>query len=156
MQVLRCSSVPPLLLAALIAAGCGGNPDGAAMSGDSTQIAASLLTPETFDTIQWPSDSAAIARGAVVWSYSCRKCHGDWGGGDGGFVQRGDTVRPPNFHDPDWRYANDRVAMRRQIFTGTNDGMPHWGMVGLKPRDMDAVTHYIQRVLRPPADQPAL
>ena len=26
--------------------------------------------------------------------------------------------------------------------------MPHWGMAGLKPRDIDAVTLYIERVLR--------
>jgi mono/diheme cytochrome c family protein len=149
MKFLRTPLIPALVTL-LLSAGCGGSGDREARNApaDSTALAAALLTPETFDTIQWPSDSAALARGAVVWSYSCRKCHGDWGAGDGGFVQRGDTVRPPSFLAPDWQYATDRHGMRERVFTGTNDGMPHWGMVGLKPRDVDAVTLYIQRGLR--------
>jgi mono/diheme cytochrome c family protein len=135
----------------LLSAGCGGSGDGQSAGRgaaiDTVALATALLTPETFDTVQWPSDSAAVDRGAVVWTYSCRKCHGDWGAGDGGFVQRGDTVRPPSFHVAEWRFADDRHGMREQVFTGTNDGMPHWGMVGLKPRDVDAVTLYIDRVL---------
>jgi mono/diheme cytochrome c family protein len=143
--------IHPILVAVLVllSVGCGGDGGGAGRSvaADTAAMAAALLTPETFDTVQWPSDSEAVERGAVVWSYSCQKCHGAWGAGDGGFVQRGDTVRPPSFHGPDWRFANDREGMREQVFTGTNEGMPHWGMVGLKPRDVDAVTLYIDRVL---------
>lgn len=117
---------------------------------DSVALATSQLTVEMFDSISWPSDSAAVARGTVVWTYSCRRCHGDHGMGDGGFVQAGDTVRPPSIVEPDWQFANDRDALRRQVFTGTAEGMPHWGLVGLKPRDIDAVSIYIQQVLRQP------
>jgi mono/diheme cytochrome c family protein len=141
------------LLAAMMAAGVGGGcaRDGdrdASQAVDSVAVAAAQITPEMFDTIHWVADTAAVSRGAVVWTYSCRKCHGSTGAGDGGFVQRGDTVRPPSFLVADWRYADDREGLRKQIYTGTNEGMPHWGPAGLKPRDIDAVTYYITQVLR--------
>jgi mono/diheme cytochrome c family protein len=137
-------------LALLVAtAGCDGERAGSGgVRVDSVALAAGLLTVETFDTISWPSDSAAIARGAVVWTYSCRKCHGTDGSGDGGFVQDGDTLRPPSLLTPEWRFADNRAGAREQIFTGTTGGMPHWGVVGLKPRDIDAVTLYIDKMLR--------
>ncbi|CAN5664430.1 hypothetical protein BH23GEM9_BH23GEM9_31270 [soil metagenome] len=139
-----------LLLLTVLAATCGGpRQDEAAVAVDTAAQAAAMLTPELFDSISWPSDSAAIGRGAVVWTYSCRKCHGTDGSGNGGFVQAGDTVRPPSLLEVDWRFANDREGMRRQIFTGTDEGMPHWGPAGLKPRDIDAVTVYVSRILRP-------
>jgi mono/diheme cytochrome c family protein len=138
-----------ILMVATCTLGCGGSGDRAtAEREDRAAVAAAQLTPETFDTVQWAADTAAIARGAVVWTYSCRKCHGEAGRGDGGFVMNGDTVRPPSLLEADWRYANDRQALREQIYTGTNQGMPHWGLEGLKPRDIDAVAVYIQRMLR--------
>jgi mono/diheme cytochrome c family protein len=131
---------------------CGGSGEQPARSSaahtDSVELAASRLNPEMFDTIAWPSDSAAVDRGSVVWTYSCRRCHGDHGLGDGGFAQAGDTIRPPSLVEPGWRFANDREGLRQQVFTGTSEGMPHWGLVGLKPRDVDAVALYIQLVLR--------
>lgn len=142
-------------LSVLMAAGCGGSgdrpsaePSASAAHADSVAFASSQITAEMFDTINWPADSAALARGAVVWTFSCRRCHGDEGHGDGGFVQGGDTIVPPSLREYYWRYAEDRDGLRRQIYTGTAEGMPHWGLVGLKPRDVDAVALYIQRVLR--------
>jgi mono/diheme cytochrome c family protein len=141
----------PVGLLALVAFGCGGSGDtapGSRATSDSVAVALGEMTPEMFDTIQWASDSAAIARGSVVWVYSCRRCHGDDGYGDAGFVQGGVTLEPPSIRAPDWPYANDRDAIRRLTYTGTEEGMPHWGLVGLKPRDIDAVTTYIQHVIR--------
>lgn len=133
----------------IVAAGCGGGADRqAAAAPDSVSLALAAITPETFDTVSWPADTAAISRGSVVWTYSCRKCHGTDGSGDGGFVQHGDTIRPPSLLRPDFPYANDHEALRQAIFTGTEEGMPHWGLVGLKPRDIDAVALYINRMLR--------
>jgi mono/diheme cytochrome c family protein len=109
--------------------------------------AAAQITELTFDTIAWPSQEVAVERGGIVWQYSCRKCHGNWGDGDGGFVMRGDTVRPPTFRQPDWRFADDPDGLRRQIFTGTDSIMPHWGLEGLKPRDVDAVATWIHQIL---------
>jgi mono/diheme cytochrome c family protein len=139
-----------LVVALVVAvAGCGGEQaERQAAAPDSVALALAVITPATFDTVSWPSDSAAIARGAVVWTYSCRKCHGVDGSGNGGFVQQGDTVRPPTLLAPEWRLAGDRAAVREQIFTGTNAGMPHWGIVGLKPRDVDAAAIYIEKMLR--------
>lgn len=135
----------------LVAYGCGGGtgtPPAASAGADSVNLALSQFETEAFDTIQWPSDSAAVARGAVVWVYSCRRCHGDEGYGDAGFVQGGETLEPPSLRAPDWRFDDDLDGLRRQVYTGTEEGMPHWGLVGLKPRDIDAVSRYIQQVIR--------
>jgi mono/diheme cytochrome c family protein len=139
----------PLGVSLLILYGCGGGGSPQVSSGhaDSVAFAQSQITVEMFDTIQWPSDSVALARGALVWSTSCQKCHGVDGSGDGGFVQGGETLRPPDFRLDTWQLGHDRDGLRRQIFTGTAEGMPHWGLVGLKPRDVDAVSLYIQRTL---------
>ena len=118
-------------------------------SADSAEYAASLFDASTFDTISWESSQEAVERGRVVFAFSCEKCHGTGGAGDGGFVADGDTLRPPSFLAPDWAFADDREGLRRQVFTGTGtEGMPHWGLEGLKYRDIDAVATYIQEGLR--------
>lgn len=102
-----------------------------------------------FDTISWKADSVAHNRGAVVWMYSCQKCHGMNGQGDGGFVQRGDTLHPPDFLDPNWMPGEDHAELLRLISVGRDGRMPHWGMEEqFKARDIDAVAWYIQEVLR--------
>jgi mono/diheme cytochrome c family protein len=143
------SVIGPLGVSLLILSGCGGDdtPPASSSHADSVGIALSQLTAETFDTVQWASDSVALARGALVWSTSCQKCHDADGSGDAGFVQHGDTLRPPDFTADTWALGHDREALRRQVFTGTEEGMPHWGLIGLKPRDVDAVSLYIQRTL---------
>jgi mono/diheme cytochrome c family protein len=141
----------PVGFGVLLLLGCGGGGDrapAASAGADSVALALAEMTPEMFDTIHWASDSAAVARGSVVWIYSCRRCHGDDGYGDGGFVQGGVVVEPPSLRAPDWPHGNDREAIRRLTFTGTEEGMPHWGLVGLRPRDVDAVAIYIQQVIR--------
>lgn len=117
---------------------------------DTAAMALEQFDPAAFDTVSWPSDSAMYARGNIVFSVSCSKCHGITGAGDGGFVMDGDTLRPPSFRVPDWRFASDLPALRQQIFTGSgnNAGMPHWGLEGLKPRDIDATARFIQDMLR--------
>ncbi len=115
---------------------------------DSVMLAESMYSLAAFDTISWASPDSAISRGSTVWNYSCLKCHGREGAGDGGAVQRGDTIRPPSFLTDDWRFADDHEGLRRQVFTGTAEGMPHWGFYGLKLRDIDAVAHFIREDLR--------
>jgi mono/diheme cytochrome c family protein len=104
--------------------------------------------PAAFDTISWENRQAAMERGATVFRFSCQKCHGVNGAGDGGFVQAGDTLRPPSFRVEDWRFAEDMDGLREMIFVGATEGMPHWGLEGLKYRDVDAVAQYIQGDLR--------
>ena len=99
--------------------------------------------PAVFDTITWESEQAALERGQVVYRFSCLKCHGERGLGDSGFVRGGDTLRPPSFREPDWAYAGDKAGIREQIFVGTAEGMPHWGLAGLGAKDIDAVAAYI-------------
>jgi mono/diheme cytochrome c family protein len=144
------SVLRPLGVSLLILYGCGGGgeaPQATNAHTDSVALALSHLTVETFDTIKWPSDSVALARGALVWSTSCQRCHAADGSGTAGFVQKGDTLRPPDFRADTWTLGRDREALRRQIYTGTEDGMPHWSLIGLKPRDVDATALYIQKVL---------
>ena len=115
---------------------------------DSIEAALAMLSPEAWDTIQWESDQVALERGTVVFQFSCSKCHGERGAGDGGFVQGGDTIQPPTFLTADWRFAGDHEGLREHIWAGTVNGMPHWGHHGLKFRDVDAVARYINRGLR--------
>ena len=115
---------------------------------DSVAAALAAFDPAAFDTISWDTHEAALERGGVVFRFSCRKCHGEGGAGDGGFVASGDTLRPPSFLAEEWQFAEDREALRQHIYTGTADGMPHWGLEGLKYRDIDAVSYYILETLR--------
>lgn len=139
-----------LLVAVGLSAACGGEPRApqAQAPVDSTPLAQAAYDPAMFDTISWPTLEAALERGQVVYRYSCMKCHGETGLGDAGFVRAGDTLRPPSFRDPDWRFANDKAGLREQVFVGTAEGMPHWGLVGLAPRDVDAVAVYILEGMR--------
>ena len=54
----------------------------------------------------------------------------------------------PNLIAPDWEKAGDLGAIRRSIYVGHESQMPSWGLVGLKYRDIDAVSHYIEDLLR--------
>ncbi|MEJ2185811.1 MAG: c-type cytochrome, partial [Gemmatimonadota bacterium] len=122
----------------------------AAVKVDSTAFAAAAYdsVAAAFDTIHWKDEQAALDRGAVVWAYSCQKCHGERGRGDAGFVLHGDTLKPPSFLALDWKYANDPVGIHKAIFEGNKEGMPHWGLVPLSAKDIDAVTQYILKTLR--------
>ena len=60
----------------------------------------------------------------------------------------GDTLSPPSWLGGDWRLTNRPIRLRRYIFSGNAAGMPYWGLVGLKYRDIDAVAHFIESPLR--------
>ena len=99
----------PLFLAAALLTACNAEPppppEALPSADDTVEVALASYDAAAFDTIAWETPGEATVRGSVVYSYSCQKCHGSQGYGDGGFVTRGDTLRPPSFHDPDWRSA---------------------------------------------------
>jgi len=119
-----------------------------AVQADSVMIAETAFDSTVFDTLTWKTTQEAHDRGGVVYRISCQKCHGDSGRGNGNFVFHGDTLRPPSFLTADWRYADDPIGLRRISFSGNEKGMPHWGIIGLGYRDVDAVSRYITEVLR--------
>jgi mono/diheme cytochrome c family protein len=147
---MRLRGIGPALLTAAMA--CSGEParepEVTVSGADSVAMAAALYDPANFDSIQWETPAAALERGSVVFSYSCAKCHGPRGEGDGGWVSQGDTLRPPSFHGADWRFAEDPEGLKALVFTGAEGGMPHWGLEGLKYRDVDAVARFILEDLR--------
>ena len=139
-----------LFSSVLLTAACEADPEPTAQGptrADTVALAMAAFDPSAFDTIAWESDDVALDRGRLVFRISCSKCHGE-GAGDGGFVMNGDTLRPPSFLDEGWRFADDGSGLRRQIFTGNVAGMPYWGLVGLKYRDIDAVARHIRETLR--------
>ena len=143
----------------LAAAACGGDRDAAAVNpilteGTDVAAAENRYDPAVFDSITWASREDALARGQELWGYACAQCHGAHAEGDGGFVQDGDTLRPPSFRVEGWRYAHDREGLRHRIYVGTDRGMPHWGLRRMQPRDMDAVATYIVEELTGPRAGP--
>lgn len=108
------------------------------------QSAEQEYDPAVYDTVSWPSDSAAIARGSDIFKWACAECHGPEGEGDGGRVIDGDTIRPPSFHQEDWSYADNPDALHEKVFVGNSLGMPHWGLRQMRPRDIVAVERFIR------------
>lgn len=149
--------VPLGLAVTFLAVACGGGQKQSSAGPDSAAIALQQYSPTLFDTISWPADSAAMNRGSVVWEFSCQRCHGATGAGDAKFVAQvqdstgkmvNDTLKPPSFLEPGWQYATDKQALTKFIYVGSGvKPMPHWGIKGLKPRDIDAVATYIQKVV---------
>lgn len=134
--------------AAVLVAACGGGDADTARSepsaADTVAAAMAQYEPAAFDSISWETPDDALVRGSVVYAYSCQKCHGRYGEGDGNFVTQGDTLRPPDFTVADWRFIGDLEGLREQVYIGTTEGMPHWGLEGLKYRDIDAVARFLQ------------
>lgn len=131
----------------LFVAACGGAEEAEEAQGptsaDSVQAALAQFDPAGFDTVTWETPDDAVVRGSVVYSYSCSRCHGRFAEGDGEFVTQGDTLRPPDITVSDWRFLEDPDGLRQFIYTGAEGGMPHWGLEGLKYRDVDAVATFL-------------
>ena len=110
--------------------------------------AGQLFSMELFDSIAWPTDSIRALDGNVVYSTYCRNCHGTLGQGDTDYASQRNLV-VPSLVAADWHYAEARDSVLERIFVGHVQGMPTWGVAGISPREMDAVTHYVMDVLRP-------
>lgn len=138
----------PFLLAPALLTGCSDAPEAAEEAMEASMLEAATSIVALFDSITWARPADALDRGATVYAYSCRRCHGDRGAGDGGYQLEGRVIRPPSFRAADWHYGRDLDGLRRAIWDGKDTrGMPHWGKKGLSPRDADAVARYITRRL---------
>ena len=106
-----------------------------------------LYTPALFDTISWESAEERNVIGNAIYAARCRRCHGTLGRGETEYARERD-LEVPSLVEPEWRFAGDVEAARREVFTGHPVGMPTRGVAGLTPREMDAVTHYVVDQLR--------
>ena len=114
---------------------------------DSTAQASAAWDPAAFDSIAWDEDAARLERGQVVWSFSCARCHGASGRGDGE-VAAEHNLTMPTLLDPGWALAGNIEEIRHTTFVGHTSEMPNWGLVGLKARDLDAVAYFVDAGLR--------
>ena len=144
------------LVALLSSCGGGGEDEAPAVSreealrtarADSVAQAEGMYDPAVFDTLTWESDNARWERGGIVWSFTCQRCHGADGKGQGEDATKfGFSV--PDITVPDWEHAGDIPAIRHAIFVGHDTEMPSLGVIGLGYSDVDAAAHYIDDLLR--------
>ncbi|MCG6988528.1 MAG: c-type cytochrome [Gemmatimonadetes bacterium] len=148
-------AVIPVLVSLAWLGACGGSSHGQpeqanrdSIQADSAALASKAFDSTVFDTITWKKEGADTARGSVVYRVSCVRCHGEDGAGVKNAVFRGDTLNVPSFLGPDWALADSPMVLRKLIFVGDSTGMPHFGIIGLHYRDVDAVARYIMKDLR--------
>jgi len=110
--------------------------------------AGAAFSIETYDTVSWTSDSVRALQGSVVWSAQCRNCHGPMGAGDTEYAAE-QRLEVPSLVEAEWAYATARDSVLYRIHSGHAAGMPTWSVAGISPREIDAVTHYLMKVLRP-------
>jgi mono/diheme cytochrome c family protein len=136
------------MLAVLTAAGCTEHTFPPPDRERQVAQADSIFSMALVDSVTWASDSIRALEGNVVYSTYGRNCHGPLGGGATEYaLSRGLEV--PSLVQADWRLAESRDSILHRIFVGHAAGMPTWGVGGISPREMDAVTYYLTRVLRP-------
>ncbi len=146
----------PRAIALCLLAACGSSGEDGATSraealrqarADSVAEAEAMFDPATFDSISWVAPDSAVARGQTVWSFSCQRCHGFMGRGDGDLATEHHIDMPDLTRTP-WEYDGDLAGIRHRIFVGHETEMPNWGLHGLAYRDIDAVAHYILEKIR--------
>lgn len=137
----------PLMPAVLLLVGCEEHkfepPDRAARVSE----ADSAFAEARFDTIQWSSDEERLRAGNLVYVEHCRRCHGSVGEGNTAYA-RDQGLDVPALVQPDWRLQNQPDSIRRRVYIGHVRGMPTYGIAGITPREIDAVTIYVLEQLR--------
>ncbi len=139
-----------VLALSIMLAACGGEAveeESALTAADSVAQALAAFDPTVLDTVSWQSEEAAVARGGNVWKWACATCHGEEGRGEGEYEVEGDTLQPPSFQREEWRFREDPEGLRRYIYAGNVQGMPHWGLRRMAARDIVALDLYIRTEL---------
>jgi len=101
-----------------------------------------------FDTLTWSNADERALAGNAVFAAKCRTCHGTLGEGDTEYAA-GRGLAVPSLVGPGWVLSDSLDAVRRRVFVGHAAGMPTWGVAGISPREIDAVSYYIVERLRP-------
>jgi mono/diheme cytochrome c family protein len=106
------------------------------------------FTEVVWDTITWESAGQRELEGNGVFAAKCRNCHGPLGRGGTEYAEsRGLEV--PSLVEPGWSMAGQPDSVRHRVFVGHVTGMPTWGVAGITPREIDAVSYYLLQELRP-------
>ena len=101
-----------------------------------------------FDSIVWADPDDRSVQGAEVFATECRNCHGVMGKGGTEYAAERE-LDVPSLVEADWEYDGDLEAVRHRVFVGHPEGMPTWGVAGITPREIDAVSNYVLTMLRP-------
>jgi len=104
--------------------------------------------PTLFDTVGWPDDSTRAHVGNEVFASRCRACHGPLGRGTTDYA-RSQGLTVPSLVEPAWPLAASIDSVRHRVYVGHAEGMPTWGVGGITPREIDAASFYLPRLLRP-------
>lgn len=107
----------------------------------------SLFAMAAFDTVEWADAGTRTTEGNIVYSESCRRCHGTLGGGTTDYARERD-LEVPSLVQPEWPFAQVD-SLRRKIYIGHESGMPIFGDGTLTLRQIDAAAAYILLTLRP-------
>jgi cbb3-type cytochrome c oxidase subunit III len=108
----------------------------------------SLFRVERFDTMTWVSGDIRASAGNAVYAARCRNCHGTVGAGDTDYA-RNRGLEVPSLVKREGLLGENADSVRHRIYVGHAAGMPTWGVAGITPREIDAVTFYLLERLRP-------
>lgn len=138
-----------LVLAVLAGlAGCGEHKFDPPSREDQVRDAEALYSLALFDSVSWETDSVRDLEGNIVYASKCRNCHGVMGEGGTDYALQRD-LNVPSLVEADWEFGDDLEETRHRVFVGHPDGLPTWGVAGITPREIDAVSHYVLEMLRP-------
>ncbi len=145
----RSKALVSVLLGLVAATGCSGHKTFDAPDREQRIAEAeAMFSVAIFDTVNWEDDNVRALDGNAVYAAECRNCHGRVGEGTTEYSDA-QGLSVPSLVQPEWRYAENLDSIRHRVFVGHSAGMPTWGVAGITPREIDAVSFYILERLRP-------
>ncbi|QDT32198.1 redoxin domain-containing protein [Thalassoglobus polymorphus] len=90
-------------------------------------------------------EDVLVSRGEILYMQHCAKCHGDEGNGDGEGL-RALSIRPRDFHSPQWRFEKTEKSIQTII----RDGIPGTPMpaskTALSDSDINSIASYVLKI----------